>query len=78
MLKADLAKKPEDWDILHLVDVECTYPEARSSECTAPPSYKCPYRHYKDPSPPARASIKSGVEGGLLQSRPLRLTLSRS
>jgi len=84
-LQTLLVKKPEDREILDLVDVECTFPEARSSECTAPPSYRCPYRHYRQPLPPARTAesgetydVEMLSERRLSQSPPLRLTLKRS
>ncbi len=46
-----LVKRPEDGEVLELVDVECVYPGTRSGECTAPPGYKCPYRHYQTSLP---------------------------
>lgn len=73
-LEAALIKKPEDREILDLIDVECTFPEARSSECTAPPGYRCPYRHYKRSLPSAHAEMLSQSESGLSYSRPLRLS----
>jgi hypothetical protein len=92
-LQTALVKKPEDWEILDLLDVECTYPEAWSSECTAPPSCRCPYRRYKRSLPAARVAYpdtgESGrtydiemfslkSESGLSHSPPLRLTSKRS
>ncbi len=43
-----LVKKPEDREILDLIDAECLYYEPRSVSrmCTAPPGHKCPYRQY--------------------------------
>jgi hypothetical protein len=46
-----LAKKPEDNEILELVDEESTYQELQSSKCAASPAYRCPYRRYKDSAP---------------------------
>jgi hypothetical protein len=77
-LQTALVKKPEDREILDLVDVECVYPEARSSECTAPPGYRCPYRHYRRSIPTAHTEMLSQSESGLSHSPPLRLTLKRS
>lgn len=74
LLETVLVKKPVDGEILELVDVECTYPEARSIECTAPPGYRCPYRHYTKPLRAAHAEMLSRFESGLSRSRPLRLT----
>ena len=45
--KTVLAKKPEDREILELVDVERNNPGVQSSECTAPAGYRCPYRRYR-------------------------------
>ena len=42
-----LVKKPEDREILELVDVERAYPGAQSNQCTAPTGYRCPYRRYR-------------------------------
>gem|GEM_PF-3015992 len=77
-LQTALVKKPEDREFLDLVDVECMYPEARSSECTAPPSYKCPYRQYNRSLPAAQVGMLSQSESGLSYSPPLRLSIARS
>ena len=77
-MKSDLVKKPEDWDVLHLVDVECTYPEVRSSGCTAPAGYKCPYRHYQNSLSAPHVEMSSVSESGLSHSPPLRLALKKS
>ena len=84
-LQTALIKKPEDREILDLVDVECTFPEARTSECTAPLGYRCPYMRFTQPLPPARIAesgetydIEILSERGLSQSPPLRLTSKRS
>ena len=40
-------KKPENRAILELIDEEYSYSEVRTSNCTASPVYRCPYRRYK-------------------------------
>jgi len=45
--KTVLAKKPEDREILELVDVERTTPGTQSNQCSAPTDYRCPYRRYR-------------------------------
>jgi len=52
-----LVKNPEDREILELVDVECSYPDARPNKCTAPTGYRCPYRRYKT-SPHRTADVE--------------------
>ena len=42
-----VVKKPEDREILELVDVEHSNPGVRSNECTAPAGYRCSYRRYR-------------------------------
>ena len=43
-----LVRKPEDGEILELVDIEETYPAAQSTGCNAPMGYRCPYRRFAD------------------------------
>ena len=69
-----LVKKPEDGEVLELVDVECVYPGTRYSECTAPLGYKCPFRQVTA-SLPRAPDERLPVRGrGLSNSRPLRIT----
>jgi hypothetical protein len=84
-LQTTLLKNPEDREILDLVDVECMLPEARTSECTAPLGYRCPYMRYRQSLPPARIAesgetydVEILSESGLSQSPPLRFTTKRS
>ena len=77
-MKSDLVKKPEDCDVLHLVDVECTYPQAQASGCTAPSGYKCPYRHPRSSLPSELVENFSKSENRLSHLPPLRLTMKRS
>jgi len=66
----------EEWELVKLVDLECMYPEARCTECTAPPSYRCAYRPYVASLPAAHVGMLSQSESGLSHSLPLRLTLN--
>ena len=77
-MKADLVKKPEDWDILHLVDVECTYPGDLSSEGRASQDCNCPYRDYKNSLPASHVEMQFVSESGLSHSSRFPLTLKRS
>jgi len=45
-METALVRKPEDREILELVDAEGTYPAAQSTVCNAPMGYRCPYRRY--------------------------------
>lgn len=76
MLSTDIMPqgKGEDGERVELVDLDCMYPEARCSECTAPPSYRCAYRQYKASLPAAHIGMLSQSESGLSNSQPLRLT----
>lgn len=76
MLSADIAsqRKGEDVELVELVDLDSVYPEARCSECTAPPSYRCAYRQYNASLPAAHIRRLSQSESGLSHSRPLRLS----
>lgn len=65
--------KGEDGELMELVDLDCMYPDARHSECTAPPSFRCAYRQFKSILP-ARGEMLSQSESGLSHSQPLRLT----
>jgi hypothetical protein len=73
-----LVKKPEDGEVLDLVDVECVYPGTRSGECTAPPGYKCPFRQFTTSLPRAQDEMLPMRGRGILHSRPLRTTPRRS
>jgi hypothetical protein len=68
----------EDEEHVELVDLGSVYSEARRSECTAPPSYRCAYRRYNASLPAAHISRLSQSESGLLHSRPLRLSTNES
>jgi hypothetical protein len=59
---------------VELIDLDSVYLEARSSECTAPPSYRCAYRQRNTSFPAANNGMLSLSESGLSQSQPLRLT----
>ncbi|HVH16269.1 MAG TPA: hypothetical protein VNA15_11215 [Candidatus Angelobacter sp.] len=76
LLTTDITRLEEDEDgePVELVDLECMYPEARRSECTAPPSYRCAYRRYNPSLPAALSGMLSQSESGLSHSQPLRLT----
>jgi hypothetical protein len=68
----------EDEELVELVDLDSVYSEARRSECTAPPSYRCAYRRYNASLPAAHICRLSQSESGLLHSRPLRLSTNES
>ncbi len=76
MLSTDVMPqgKDEDGDVVELVDLDCMYLEARCSECTAPPSYRCAYRQYIASLPAAHTGMLSQSESRLSHSQPLRLT----
>ncbi len=63
-------------ELVEMVDLECMYPEARRTECTAPPSYRCAYRQYNASLPTAHNGMLSQSESGVSHSQPLRLTLN--
>jgi hypothetical protein len=62
-----LVKKPEDREILELVDVERTYRGARSDQCTAPPGYRCPYRRFR--TSPRRTVNPEMLSTGIMTER---------
>src|SRR6266571_2486803 len=70
--------KGEDGEVIELVDLDSMYTEARCSECTAPPSYRCAYRQYNASLPAAHSGMLSQSESGLSHSQPLRLTPNRN
>src|SRR5205807_9951296 len=76
MLSTDIMPrgKGEDGESVEPVDLDYMYSEARRSECTAPPSYRCAYRQYNASLPAAHIGMLSQSESGLSHSRPLRLT----
>ena len=76
MLSTDIMPqgKGEDGESVELVDLDSMYTEARCSECTAPPSYRCAYRQYNASLPAAHIGMLSQSESGLSHSQPLRLT----
>ncbi len=78
MLSTDIMpkRKGEDRGSVELVDLDSMYTEARCSECTAPPSYRCAYRQYSASLPAAHIGVLSQSESGLSHSQPLRLTLN--
>ena len=80
MLSTDIMpkRKGEDRGSVELVDLDSMYTEARCSECTAPPSYRCAYRQYNASLPAAHIGMLSQSESGLSHSRPLRLTLNEN
>jgi len=80
MLSIDVMpkRKGENGELVELVDLDCTYPETRCSECTAPPSYRCAYRQYNASLPAAHTGMLSQSESGLSHSQPLRLTPNRN
>lgn len=80
MLSTDIMPqgKGEDGEFEELVDLGSMYPEARCSECTAPPSYRCAYRRYHASLPAAHIGRLSQSESGLLHSRPLRLSTNEN
>jgi len=80
MLSTDIMteKEGQDGEIVELVDLDSMYPEARCSECTAPPSYRCAYRQYNASLPAAQIGMLSQSESGLSHSQPLRLTPNES
>jgi hypothetical protein len=75
MLRTDITPlgRDEDGEIVELVDLDCMYPEARCSECTAPLNYRCAYRQYNASLPAAQIGRLSQSESGLSHSLPLRL-----
>jgi hypothetical protein len=80
MLSTDIMteREGEDWEVVELVDPDSVYSEARCSECTAPPSYRCAYRRYNASLPAAHLGRLSQKESGLLHSRPLRLSTNEN
>jgi len=70
--------KGEEGEVVELVDLDSMYGEARCSECTAPPSYRCAYRQYNASLPAAHIGMLSQSESGLSHSQPLRLTPNRN
>ena len=76
MISTDIMphSKVEDGELIEMVDLDSVYPDARHSECTAPPSYRCAYRQYKASLPAAQVGMLSQSESGFLHSQPLRLT----
>jgi hypothetical protein len=80
MLSTDIMteREGEDWEFVELVDLDSLYSEARCSECTAPPSYRCAYRRYNASLPAAHIRRLSQSESGLLHSPPLRLSTNES
>ncbi len=76
MLSMDMMRqeKGEDGEYVQLVDLDSVYSDARCSECTAPPSYRCAYRRYHASLPAAHIGRLSQSESGLLHSPPLRLS----
>ena len=80
MLSTDIASqwKGEYGEFVELVDLDSMNPEARCSECTAPPSYRCAYRQYKASLPAAQSGMLSQSQSGLLHSPPLRLSTNEN
>jgi hypothetical protein len=72
-----LVKKPSNGEGLELVDSECLYFESRTSECTAPTEYRCPYRRFKTVTEAPHGRHTPARGRTMSYSKPSRLTPTR-